>query len=159
MVIHIVCLNSNVTKVYLKKLLVKSSKNKFIFLPAFYLNLWLMKLPKNFEKRAILKIGDLVSFWGVKITSVRNKFNFSVKYWFMESNIVFFTCHGSEKGSKYHLETVQTTFSENNNYYRAIFVKIISFHTWKGVKYRSNFWHLIENHLLYFLNGYFIKTL
>ena len=32
-------------------------------------------------------------------------------------------CHGPEKGSKYHLETVQTTFSESNNYYRAIFVK------------------------------------
>ena len=25
-----------------------------------------MKLPKNFEKIAILKIGELVSFWGVK---------------------------------------------------------------------------------------------
>ena len=27
---------------------------------------------------------------------------------------VFFTCHGPEKGSKYHLETVQTTFSDIN---------------------------------------------
>ena len=45
--------------------LVKSSEN--IFLPAFYLIMWLMKLSKNFEKIAILKIGELVSFLGVKI--------------------------------------------------------------------------------------------
>ena len=35
--------------------LVKSSEN-FFFLPAFYLIMWLMKDPKNFEKIAILKI-------------------------------------------------------------------------------------------------------
>ena len=29
-----------------------------------------------------------------------------------------------QKGSKYHLETVQTTFSEINNYYGEIFVKV-----------------------------------
>ena len=34
--------------------LVKSSEIVFILLPAFYLIMWLMKLPKNFEKRAIL---------------------------------------------------------------------------------------------------------
>ena len=34
----------------------------FILLPAFYLIMWLMKLPKKFEKIAILKIGELVSF-------------------------------------------------------------------------------------------------
>ena len=28
----------------------------------------------------------------------------------MEAKIVFCICHGPEKGSKYHLETVQTTF-------------------------------------------------
>ena len=38
-----------------------------------------------------------------------------MKYWFMEANIVFCTYHGPKKGSKYHVETVQTTFSENNN--------------------------------------------
>ena len=36
----------------------------------------------------------------------------------MEAKIVFYRCHGPKKGSKYHLETVQTTFSENNNYLR-----------------------------------------
>ena len=38
----------------------------FIILPAFNLIMWLMKLPKNFEKIVILKIGELVSFWDVK---------------------------------------------------------------------------------------------
>ena len=42
--------------------LVKSSKKYLILLPAFCLIMWLMKLPKNFEKIAILKIGELVSF-------------------------------------------------------------------------------------------------
>ena len=41
-------------------------KKYFIFLPAFYLIMCLMKSPKNFEKIAILKIWQLVSFWGVK---------------------------------------------------------------------------------------------
>ena len=36
--------------------LMKSSKIDFIFLLAFYLIMWLMKSPKNFEKIAILKI-------------------------------------------------------------------------------------------------------
>ena len=45
-----------------------------------------------------------------------------------KAKIVFCVCHGPKKGSKYHLETVQTTFSENNGYFRAIFVKINFFH-------------------------------
>ena len=51
-----------------------------------------------------------------------------MKYWFMEAKIVFCTYHGPKKGSKYHVETVQTTFSENNKYYRTIFVKLDIFH-------------------------------
>ena len=39
-----------------KKILVKSSENDFIFVPAFYLVMCLMKAPKNFEKITILKI-------------------------------------------------------------------------------------------------------
>ena len=35
--------------------LIKSSKFDLIFLPAFYLNMWLMTSPKNFEKITILK--------------------------------------------------------------------------------------------------------
>ena len=63
---NILWVHVNVTKVISKKLLVKSSENYFIFVPAFYLIICLMKTPKNFEKIANLKIWELVSFWGVK---------------------------------------------------------------------------------------------
>jgi hypothetical protein len=36
--------------------LIKSSEIVFIFLPVFYLIIWLIASPKNFEKIAILKI-------------------------------------------------------------------------------------------------------
>ena len=45
------CHKSNI-----KNLLMKSSDIVFIFLLAFYLVIWLMKSPKNFEKMSILKI-------------------------------------------------------------------------------------------------------
>ena len=38
----------------------------FILFPAFNLIMWLIKLPKNFGKIVILKIGELVSFCEVK---------------------------------------------------------------------------------------------
>jgi hypothetical protein len=44
------------TKVYSKNLLMKSSKNNFIFLLAFYLIMYFMKASKNFGKIAILEI-------------------------------------------------------------------------------------------------------
>ena len=44
----------------------KSSQNNYIFLPASYLIIWLMKAPKNFLKIVIVKTGELVSFWGAK---------------------------------------------------------------------------------------------
>ena len=56
----------NQTKVFSKIILVKSSRSNFIFLPVFYLIMCLMKDPNFFEKIAILKIWELVSFWGVK---------------------------------------------------------------------------------------------
>ena len=49
-----------------KNLFVKSSENNFIFSPAFYIIIWLMNPPKNFEKIFILKVWQQVSFWGVK---------------------------------------------------------------------------------------------
>ena len=36
------------------------------FLPVFYLIMWFMKVPKNFEKIVILKTQELVSFLGAK---------------------------------------------------------------------------------------------
>ena len=56
----------NQTKVLSIFSLVESSKKYFIFLPAFYPIMCLMKSPKNFGKIAILKIWRMVSFWGDK---------------------------------------------------------------------------------------------
>ena len=54
--IAILCLTSKETKVFSKNLLVKSSGNNFIFLPAFYLIKWLMTSPFFFLNIAILNI-------------------------------------------------------------------------------------------------------
>ena len=43
------------TKVNAEVLLIKSSGIILIFLPEFYLIIWLMRSPKNFEKIPILK--------------------------------------------------------------------------------------------------------
>ena len=51
----------------IKNLLMKSSEIVFIFLPAFYLIIWLMTSSKNSEKISILKVWQLVFFWNVKI--------------------------------------------------------------------------------------------
>ena len=78
-----------------------------------------------------------------KLTSLRNKLNLSIKYWFMEAKLVFCICLGPEKRSKYHLETVQTIFSEKKKHYRTMFVKLNFFDAWKciisGVKHRVSF--------------------
>ena len=49
--------NTNLNSIFC---LIKSSGIVFIFLPAFCLIIWLMAFPKNFEKIAILEIGQLV---------------------------------------------------------------------------------------------------
>ena len=51
---------------YFKKILNKNSENYFIFLPAFYLNMWVMKASKNWGKTAFLKIWELISLGSVK---------------------------------------------------------------------------------------------
>ena len=56
----------------------------------------------------------------MKLTLVKNNLNLSMKYWFMDANIDFCICLGHGKGSKYHLETVETIFIESNDYYRTI---------------------------------------
>ena len=54
------------------------------------------------------------------------------------------------------------TFSEINNYYREIFVKINFFHAWKyvisRVKYRSKFWHLRRKPAVIFLKWVFLQN-
>ena len=112
--VSIVCLNSNVTKVYLQKLLVKSSQIVLFF----YLHFtWICVswLTKEFWKNIhSWKCDSWFSSEVSKLTSLRNKFNLPLKYWFMEAKIVFCTWHGLQKWSKYHLHTIQTTFRENN---------------------------------------------
>ena len=63
---HKVCPIENNTNLNSIFCLIKSSKIDFIFLPAFYLIMWLMTSAKNFEKIAILKKCQLVFYWGVK---------------------------------------------------------------------------------------------
>ena len=60
------CFETKSTKLYSKILLVKSSENNFVFLPVFYLIMWLRKASKNFGKMTIMKILDLISLGGVK---------------------------------------------------------------------------------------------
>ena len=63
--IIVLCIKKQ-TKVYSNFLFIKSSRNNFIFLPVFYLVMFLMKAQKNFGKIAILKKGELVSLGGAK---------------------------------------------------------------------------------------------
>ena len=86
-----------VTKVNSKILLMKSLKKYFIFLPAFYLIRCLMKSPKNFEKIAILKKWQLISFWGVKIHFGEKYAWFAIEYWFLDVKVVFLICYGPKK--------------------------------------------------------------
>ena len=51
----------------IKNLWMKSPEIGFIFIPAFYLIIWLMTSSNNFEKISILKIWQLIFFWVVKI--------------------------------------------------------------------------------------------
>ena len=55
--------NTNLNSIFC---LIKSSKLGFIFLPAFYLFMWLMKSSNSFEKIAIQEIWQLVFFWVIK---------------------------------------------------------------------------------------------
>ena len=91
-------------------------RNYFIFSPAYSLIMWFIRSSKNFVKIAILKICQLISFWGVKITSAWNKLNLSLNYWFLQANVVFWICCGSKKWFKNHLDTIQTTFCKNESH-------------------------------------------
>ena len=124
----------------------KKFRKCFILLPAFYLIMWLMKLPKFFEKMAILKIGELVFFWDVKTDFGKKKHHLPLKYWVIEAKVGFWIGYCTKHWSKYHLDTIQTRFSEKNNHLGTTMVKILFVHVWKciilGVFHRSDFWHL-----------------
>ena len=53
-----------------------------------------------------------------RLTSVWNRLNLSLKYWCIEARLDFYASYGPKKLSKCHLGTIQTTFSEDSNYYR-----------------------------------------
>ena len=91
----------NMTKVNWKFLLMKSSKKCFIFLPAFYLTMWLMVSPKYFEKLAFenMTAGFLLRFQN----SLRYEISL-IYHW----NIDSLMQNWSKKLSK----------CEDNNYYR-----------------------------------------
>ena len=57
-----VCSVKKETKLNQVFCLIKSSEIIFIFLPGFYLIIWLMTSPKNFEKIPILKTRQLIFF-------------------------------------------------------------------------------------------------
>ena len=61
-----VCSVEKETKLNQVFCVIKSSKIIFIFLPEFYLIIWLMTSPKNFEKIPILKTWQQIFFWGIK---------------------------------------------------------------------------------------------
>ena len=121
-------------KMYIQKFY---SNKVFIFLPAFYLIIWLMKPPKNFEKISILKIWQLFSFWGIK-THFGKLFIPKMMH-FQAWNHFFGPCH-----------TQTTNFAFMNQYFNdklSLFLTEVSFNTSE------------ENQLSYFQNGYFFKIL
>ena len=131
------------TQNYYQKFTNEKFRNCVYFLPDYMAH----DIFKEFWKKyPFWKFDSWYSSEVSKITSVRNKLNLSLKYWFTEAKIVFCTCQGPQKWSKYHLKTILTTFSERNFYYGAIFVKINFCHAWKcmisRVFHRSGFWHL-----------------
>ena len=160
---NIVCLNSNVTKLYLKKLLVKSSQNDFIFFPAFYLNMWVLTHQEIFKKYPFLKIWQLVFVWGVKtyfgkltlklcIFRHGKKLiftNTALWYILFSLNIVCIVCrwYFDQFWRQCHIQ--KTIFASMNQYFNSklsLFLTEVSFDTPE------------ENQLSYFLKWIFFQN-
>ena len=81
----------------------------------------------------------------------------------MEAKVVSWICYGPPKESKLCLDTIQTTFSENNNYYWAILEKSIFVMpenaSFQGYFTEVSFDTSDQNQLSFFQNGYFFKIL
>jgi hypothetical protein len=103
-----------------------------------------------------------------KLSSVQIELNLSLKYWHIEAKVGFWICYCPKNWSKYHLDTIQTMFSEKNSHLGTIMVKIFFVHVWKciisGVFHRSEFSHLrgkstlIFSKWLFFQNSLVIST-
>ena len=106
----------NMTQVNWKFLLVKSSERSFYLHLIWLCGSWFHQ--RILKKLPSWKYNSWFSSEVSKLTSVWNKLNLSLKYWFMEARLDFCKCYGPTKWSKCHLDTIQTIFSEDNKYYR-----------------------------------------
>ena len=88
----------------------------------FYLHFtWLYgstHLQRILKKFPFWKYSNWFSFEVSKLTSLWNKLNLSLTYWFIKERLVFCTCYGPNKWLKCHLDKIQTTLSDDNNCYR-----------------------------------------
>ena len=132
----------------------------------FYLHFtWLSghKMIKEFLKNInFWKYDNTFSSELSKLTSVRNKLNLALKYWFMEAKDVCRICYGLKYWSKYHLNTINTTFSENNNnnnnWWKTFFFMPENA-SFLGYFTEVIFDTSVENQLPYLQNDYFSKNL
>ena len=87
----------------------------------------------------------------------------SIKHWVNEGKVGFGIGYCPKLWSKYHLDTLPTTFSEKNNYLGTAMVKILFVDVWKciilGVFHRSDFWHLLGKSALIFSKWLFFQKI
>ena len=126
---HKVCSVKKDTKFNQVFCIIKSWEIISISLPEFYLIIWLMRSPKNFEKIPILKTWQVDFFWGIKT--------------YFGKMMLF-----QAWKNKYHIQ--KTTFASKNlcfNDILGLFLTEANFATSEG------------NQRSYFQNGYFFKIL
>ena len=75
------------------------------------------KLKRILKNKPFWKYDSWFSSEMSKRTSARNMLNLPLKYRFMEAKIVYYMCHCPKKWSKYPLDIIQTTFSDNYYYF------------------------------------------
>ena len=79
----------------------------FIFLPAFYLIIWLMVSPKNFGKMSILKCDSWFPSEVSKDTLVRNKSNWNIDSWKQNMSFEYFMAQRMIKTwCRYHTDYI-----------------------------------------------------
>ena len=95
------------------RLLMVKSSEMILFFHLHFSSLYGHKIIKEFFLNIhFWKYDNCFSSEVSKLTSVRNKLNLPLKYWFMEAKDVCRICYSPKYWSKHHLKTRQTTFSE-----------------------------------------------
>ena len=122
-------------------------RNYFISLPAYFIIMWLMRSPKNFENIANLKKWRLISIWGskthfgktpLKLCIFRHeKKNVFYQYGFL---VVFVLTKCSLCGIYMIFWSFFGTITYSNNTF--CFKESIFQWQFKLISYRSEFWHL-----------------